>query len=117
MGPGGGFVGEQYCQAVWSNFPVSDVPRPGLIFGSLRTAQRDAAMHMMQVLLSPKVYQKVLEIMGSDQALSDSGTPFSSGIASYAVGIFGQPRLTSPWMLQYGGHISHSTSRSSGSVA
>jgi hypothetical protein len=27
-GPGGGFTGEQFGQAVWSNFPVSDVPRP-----------------------------------------------------------------------------------------
>ena len=104
IGPGGGFIGEQYGQAVWSNFPVSDVPRPGLTLGSLSTAQRDAAMHMIRVLLNSKGYEKVLEIMGSDQALSDSGTPFSSGIASYTVGIFGQPSLTSPWMLQYGGH-------------
>jgi hypothetical protein len=42
---------------VWSNFPVGDVPRPCLTLGSLSTAQRDAAMHMMQVLLSPKGYQ------------------------------------------------------------
>jgi hypothetical protein len=42
--------------------------------------------------------------MGSDQALSDSGTPFSSGVDSYTVGIFGQSRLTSPWIFQYGGH-------------
>jgi polyribonucleotide nucleotidyltransferase len=75
-----------------------------LTLGSLSTAQRDAAMHMIRVLLNSKGYEKVLEIMGSDQALSDSGTPFSSGIASYTVGIFGQPSLTSPWMLQYGGH-------------
>lgn len=98
------FVGEQYGQAVWSNFPVSDVPRPGLNLGSLTPAQRDAAMHLLQVLLSPKGYQKVLEIMGSDQALADSGTPFSSGIAYYTIGIFGSPSTAAPWMLQYGGH-------------
>jgi hypothetical protein len=105
-GPGGfdGFTGEQYGQAVWSNFPVSDVPRPGVNLGSLSTAQRDAAMHMMQIVLSPKGYQKVQEIMGSDQALSDGGTPFSSGINAYTIGIFGQPSVTSPWMLEYGGH-------------
>jgi Protein of unknown function (DUF3500) len=103
-GPGGGFAGEQYGQAVWSNFPVSDVPRPGLTLGSLSAPQRDAALHTMQVLLSAKGYQKVLQIMGSDQALSDGGTAFASGINSYRVGIFGQPSLTSPWMLQYGGH-------------
>ncbi len=104
MGPGGGFIGEQYGQAVWSNFPVSDVPRPGLTLGSLSVAQRDAAMHMMQALLSTKGYQKVLEIMGSDQALANAGTPFSSGTAYYTVGIFGNPSATTPWMLQFGGH-------------
>jgi hypothetical protein len=30
MGPAGGFVGEKYGEAIWSNYPVSDVPRPGL---------------------------------------------------------------------------------------
>ena len=104
MGPGGAFVGEQYGHAVWSNFPVSDVPRPGLTLGSLSTAQRDAVTHLLQILLSAKGYQKVIEIMGSDQGLSDGGIPFSSGVASYTLGIFGQPSLTSPWMLQYGGH-------------
>src|SRR5580700_11417473 len=71
-GPGGGagfgFVGEQYGKAVWSNYPVSDVPRPGLTLGSLSPAQRESETHMMQVLLSAKGYQKVLETMGSDQA-------------------------------------------------
>jgi Protein of unknown function (DUF3500) len=107
-GPGGGagfgFVGEQYGKAVWSNYPVSDVPRPGLTLGSLSPAQRESETQMMQVLLSAKGYQKVLETMGSDQALSDAGTPFSSGVDAYTIGIFGQPSLTSPWMLQYGGH-------------
>jgi hypothetical protein len=104
MGPAGGFVGEKYGEAVWSNYPVSDVPRPGLRLGSLNTAQRDAAMHALQVLLSPKGYQKVLDVMGSDQALSESGTPFASGTAAYTIGIFGSPGTTTPWMLEFGGH-------------
>jgi hypothetical protein len=103
-GPPGGFVGEKYGEAVWSNYPVSDVPRPGLPLGSLNTAQREAAMHVLQVLLSPRGYQKVLEIMGSDQALSDGGTPFTSGTDSYTIGIFGSPSNTTPWMLEFGGH-------------
>jgi hypothetical protein len=41
------FVGEQYGQAVWSNFPVSDVPRPGLTLGSLTPAQHLAATPWM----------------------------------------------------------------------
>lgn len=107
MGPGGGFggfVGEQYGQAIWSNFPVSDVPRPGLRLGSLSSAQHDAAMHLLQVALSPKGYQKVMEIMDADQALSETGTPYCSGIACYTIGIFGEPSSTKPWMLEFGGH-------------
>ena len=33
-------VGEQYGRAIWSNFPVSDVPRPGLRYGSLDAMQQ-----------------------------------------------------------------------------
>jgi hypothetical protein len=107
MGPGGGFtgfVGEQYGQAVWSNYPVSDVPRPGLTLGSLSDAQRDAATHMLQTVLSPKGYEKVQEIMGADQTLSEQGNPFAAGVATYTVAVFGRPSTTTPWMLQYGGH-------------
>jgi hypothetical protein len=104
MGPGGGFVGEQYGQAVWSNYPVSDVPRPGLQLGSLTAAQRAAAMRLLQVLLSPKGYQKVLEIMGSDEALSQGEKHFAAGSAVYTLGIFGTPSAAQPWMLEFGGH-------------
>jgi hypothetical protein len=34
----------------------------------LTVPQRAAALHLLQVLLSPKGYQKVLDIMGSDQS-------------------------------------------------
>ncbi|QJD95494.1 DUF3500 domain-containing protein [Mucilaginibacter robiniae] len=104
MGPAEGFVGEQYGQAVWSNYPVSDVLRPGLQLGSLNASQRKAAMHLLEVMLSPKGYQKVLEIMGSDQVLFEGGTPFASGINRYTIGIFGQPNTSTPWMIQFGGH-------------
>ena len=103
-GPPGGFVGEQYGQAVWSNYPVSDVMRPGLRLGSLTIAQRAAAMHLLQTVLSPMGYQKVLDIMGSDQALADAGTNFASGEAVYTIAIFGEPSISKPWMLEFGGH-------------
>jgi hypothetical protein len=103
-GPPGGFVGEQYGQAVWSNYPAGDVPRPGLTLGSLGTPQRDAVMQLLQVALSAKGYRKVLETMGADQALSAGGTPYCSGIACYTIGIFGEPSATQPWMLEFGGH-------------
>jgi hypothetical protein len=104
MGPGGDFVGERYGQAVWSNYPVSDVPRPGLALGSLDATQRAAAMHLLQTLLSPQGYRKVLDIMGSDQALSETGTHFASGTDQYTLSLFGQPGSDAPWMVQFGGH-------------
>jgi hypothetical protein len=98
------FVGEQYGKAVWSNYPVSDVIRPGITLGSLTETQRDAAMRLLKALLSPQGYQKVLDIMGSDQALSEGGTQFSSGTKFYTIGIFGTPSVSEPWMVQFGGH-------------
>jgi Protein of unknown function (DUF3500) len=104
QGPPGGFIGEQYGQAVWSNYPVTDVLRPGLRLGELNATQKDAVMHLLQTMLSPMGYQKVLDIMGSDQVLSGSGQPFCSGTACYTVSIFGEPSDTKPWMIEFGGH-------------
>ncbi|MFF9550770.1 DUF3500 domain-containing protein [Methylobacterium fujisawaense] len=97
-------VGEQYGQAMWSNFPVSDVPRPGLSLDSLNNTQQDAAMALLRVMLSDKGYRKVLDIMGSDQALADTGTPFAAGRATYTLAIFGTPGVSGLWMVQFGGH-------------
>ncbi|MFT8711387.1 DUF3500 domain-containing protein [Komagataeibacter rhaeticus] len=104
MGPPGGFVGEQYGTAVWSNFPVSDVPRPGVRMGQLTAAQRAAALHLLEVVLSPAGYQKVQDIMGADQVLADDGEPFAAGRAVYTIAILGQPDAEKPWMIQFGGH-------------
>lgn len=98
------FPGEQYGEAVWSNFPVSDVPRPGLALGSMSATQCDAAMQMLQAILSPKGYQKVQEIIGSDEALSEPGNPFAAGTDTYTIAIFGHPDANTPWILQFGGH-------------
>jgi hypothetical protein len=99
-----GFIGEQYGQAVWSNYPVSDVPRPGLKLGSLSATQREAAMQLLGELLSLKGYKKVLEIMGADQALADGGTNYAAGKDVYTLGILGTPNEKTPWMVEFGGH-------------
>lgn len=99
-----GFVGEQYGRAVWSNFPVSDVPRPGLRLGALTAPQRAAALRLLQTALSPQGYAKVSEVMGSDQALAEAGQPFAAGRDAYTLAMFGAPGSASPWMIQFGGH-------------
>lgn len=97
-------VGERYGRAVWSNYPVSDVPRPGLRLGGLDDVQHAAVMALLRVLLSERGHRKVLDIMGSDQALADGGTPYASGRAAYTLAIFGTPDADGPWMVQFGGH-------------
>lgn len=99
-----GRLGEQYGAAQWSNYPVSDIPRPGLAKGTLTDAQQAAETALLQTALSAAGYQKVLVIMGADQVLADQGQNFSAGTATYTIGIFGTPNATTPWMLEYGGH-------------
>jgi hypothetical protein len=107
-GPGGpagfAFVGEKYGQSIWTNFPVSDVPRPGLRMGELIVAEREAIHELLKAVLSPMGYQKVLDIMAADQELTDEGTNYASGYDAYTVALFGEPTASSPWMLQFGGH-------------
>jgi hypothetical protein len=98
------FTGEEYSHSMWSNFPVSDVPRPGVRLGNLTAEQRKAAMALIGVLLSDRGYQKVIEIMGSDQALADSGVSYAAGRDAYTLAIFGTPSVESLWMVQFGGH-------------
>lgn len=98
------FVGERFGQSVWSNFPVSDVPRPGLRLGNLSTPQQDAVFRLLRVSLSDRGYHKVQDIMGSDQALADTGVPYAAGRAAYTLAFFGKPSLTDRWMFQFGGH-------------
>jgi hypothetical protein len=105
-GPRGGppASGEQYGKAVWSNFPINITARPGIEIGSLDAKQRRAAIHLLEVVLSTKGFEKVQQIMGSDQALADAGTDVTAGANHYLFAIFGTPDNTKPWMLEFGGH-------------
>ena len=115
LGPGGGPpggdhrgapppAGEKYGQALWTNFPVDIVPRPGVRMGDFTAAERDAAHGLLKILLSPMGYQKVLEIMAADQKVADAGPDYAAGLNVYTLALFGDPSATLPWMLQFGGH-------------
>ncbi|THY13508.1 hypothetical protein D6D01_08338 [Aureobasidium pullulans] len=97
-------VGEQFGASTWSNFPVSDVPRPGIRLGEMNTAQHSAVMHLLRTALSEKGFRKMQGIMGSDQILADSGVPYAAGRAAYTVAILGEPGMAKVWMIQFGGH-------------
>ena len=97
-------AGEQYGQAVWTNFPVNAVPRPGVRMGDFTAAERDAAHSLLKVVLSPMGYRKLLNIMAADQKVADAGADYPAGFDVYTIALFGEPSATSPWMLQFGGH-------------
>ena len=101
----------------WSNLPSGIYQRNSLRLGDLTTAQRDAAMALMAVVLSREGYQKVVDIMNADEYLKNNsgggrqgggrgggggGTMF--GLAEYFIAILGTPAIATPWMVQFGGH-------------
>lgn len=99
----------------WSNLPVTFVPRNGVRLGDLTKKQRDKAMDVVAAVLSKDGYQKVIDIMDSDQQLAEGkvkggkgkgkgGKKVVFGVDEYYLAIFGQPSETKPWMVQFGGH-------------
>ena len=97
-------AGEKYGEAVWTNFPVDIVPRPGVQMGQMTADERAAVHHLLRTVLSPMGYQKVLDIMAADQVVADAGADYAAGLDVYTVALFGHPSATTPWMLQFGGH-------------
>jgi hypothetical protein len=114
-------------RARWSNFPVSIVPRAGVRWGDLNVPQRAALMELLGAVLSPEGVKMVREQMDADDELKNNpgagrgpgggGPPGGSGRGGrppgggllfgsdlYYVAFLGPPSLTSPWMLQFGGH-------------
>jgi Protein of unknown function (DUF3500) len=99
-----GRVGEKFGDSVWSNYPISDVIRPGLKMGDLTEPQHTAALAFLSAALNPAGYQKFADITNADQVLADSGTNYAAGTANYVMGVFGTPLETERWMWQLGGH-------------
>ena len=89
----------------WSNFPVRMSPRAGLSMGELSAAQRSAAMALVAATLSNRGFEKVQQIVESDEVLkaSERNNPMF-GRDLYYLSILGTPSATEPWMVQFGGH-------------
>lgn len=99
----------------WSNFPSGAFQgRQGVMLGDLDDAQRQAALAVVDSVLSDQGMDQVREIMTADDWLGDNsattsgggggGGGVSFGSDNYYLAIYGDPSADSPWTLQFGGH-------------
>ncbi len=58
----------------WSNLPTGFVPRSGINFKQMSAPQRDAAMKLLAVVLSPMGLEKVEEIRQADDDFKSNGS-------------------------------------------
>ncbi|TGO07438.1 hypothetical protein BTUL_0276g00060 [Botrytis tulipae] len=100
----GGIAAEQFSQSVWTNYPVGIVDRVGLAHDNFTGTQEEAVLNLLRIMFSEDGYNKVQEIMNADQVEEDRSVDYEAGLGSYTLGFFGQPSLTSLWMIQFGGH-------------
>src|SRR5438132_5317762 len=109
-------------KARWSNLPSPMFQRTGLRMGDLTSAQRAAVMTLLRAALSQDGYRKAVDIMRGDEVLrtgqsTDAGRGGGGGRGRGAAGggpafgedqyylaFVGTPSVTTPWMLQFGGH-------------
>jgi Protein of unknown function (DUF3500) len=118
----------------WSNLPTGFVPRGGINFKQMSAPQRDAAMKLLAIVLSPMGLEKVEEIRQADDDFKANGSKRGPGGRGgpgggppgggpgggpggrrpsggdmfgsdlYYISFLGKPSTSSPWMLQFGGH-------------
>ncbi len=112
----------------WSNLPSGIFQRTGLRMGDITPTQRAAVMDLLSVALSRDGFQKVVDIMRGDEVLKQTqgaggarGAPPGGGGGGgrgrggpgggvvfgqdeYYLAFVGTPSVTTPWMLQFGGH-------------
>jgi Protein of unknown function (DUF3500) len=66
--------GDADQRARWSNLPTGFVPRGGISLEQMSAPQRDAAMKLLAVVLSPMGLQKVNEIREADDDFKTNGS-------------------------------------------
>lgn len=88
----------------WSNFPVTFVERAGLNLTDLTDDQREAAMAVLEALLSESGYETAAGIMDGDQYLLENSDSTEDSLGQYYIAFFGVPSDSAAWQLQFGGH-------------
>ncbi|WP_324012455.1 DUF3500 domain-containing protein [Microbacterium sp. JZ37] len=88
----------------WSNFPVTFVERAGLNLAELTDEQQEAAMAVLEALLSDDAYATVTAIMGGDQYLLENSSTTETSLGQYYIAFFGDASDTDAYAVQFGGH-------------
>lgn len=98
----------------WSNLPSAPGYRElrnGIPMGELNKRQQDAALGLVETVLSPAGYRKVLDILNAEEVRmrAIAGAPEHEGDGLFRYGEFqfavlGEPSMSQPWMIQMGGH-------------
>jgi len=88
----------------WSNFPVTFVERAGLNLADLTQEQQQAAMAVLEALLSDEAYETVTSIMGGDQYLLENSDSTETSLGQYYIAFFGEASDSTAYSVQFGGH-------------
>ncbi|NJN32872.1 MAG: DUF3500 domain-containing protein [Saprospiraceae bacterium] len=94
----------------WSNLPLEQITRKGLIISNLNDTQRLAVHALLRTVLSPQGYQKALFIIQYDEGIRQRLTVAQNALArryghdKYWITIFGTPHPDSVWAWQFEGH-------------
>jgi hypothetical protein len=96
----------------WSNLPSGIFQREGIRLADLTAPQRAAVNALLSAALSRDGYRKVTEIMLADGVLGKGQAGGGGGRGGnlrfsedeYFLAFLGTPSVTTPWMLQFGGH-------------
>lgn len=96
----------------WSNLPSGIFQREGIRLADLTAPQRAAVNALLSAALSRDGYRKVTEIMLADGVLGKGQAGRGGGRGGnlrfaedeFFLAFLGTPSVTTPWMLQFGGH-------------
>ncbi len=96
-------------RSTWSNFPEGLVVRNGVKRGDMAEDQLAALDALLATVLSADGARNVALQLAADDVLAatdDGGGPGNLIFGSnfYYVSFLGEPSLSEPWMLQFGGH-------------
>jgi hypothetical protein len=89
----------------WSNVPLANLQRQGLPFRDMTGPQREAALNLLRVGMSPRAFNEAQKIRQIDSWLATfNNDPVGFGEDAYFISIFGTPSATEPWGWQLDGH-------------